>query len=451
MSEVNRQYIGARYVPKFFENPNTGDSTWLEGVGYEPLTIVTYAGNSYTSKKPVPAGIGSPNLNGAYWVNTGNFNAQVENLRTDINALDDRLDQEVEALGDRITEENESLANYTNEQLDKKVTIPDYGKYIIIGDSYVGMGLGAEIKTILSLNAVVFPAGGGGFAGTGGEYTFLTALQAVAGDMTEEEKRAVTDIMVLGGYNDFTFTAEAIGTAIDAFHAYARATFPKARITLGMVAYSTRDNDLGLIEEIVVPTYAGKAMLHQWRYIPYANSGIHFTSAMSTDGVHPIQAGISAIANYIAQYIHSGLGYYSSKLIGSLVPPVAVTSGAMTVRTDLNNGICTMKIESAGYVYSSPLTFANGLTFEQASDLGAFDGFVRGHIFQQKPNISIPIAVRGVYVNDQTFEDCDGVFYIANGHIFLAIQRKMPNHTGSFTTTSFTLPSVTFSIPCEQC
>lgn len=41
-----RQYIGARYVPKYFENPD-GSNDWLEGVTYEPLTIVTYAGNIF--------------------------------------------------------------------------------------------------------------------------------------------------------------------------------------------------------------------------------------------------------------------------------------------------------------------------------------------------------------------------------------------------------------------
>ena len=47
--EINRQYIGARYVPKFFDN--NGSTEWVKGIGYEPLTIVTYLNNSFTSKK----------------------------------------------------------------------------------------------------------------------------------------------------------------------------------------------------------------------------------------------------------------------------------------------------------------------------------------------------------------------------------------------------------------
>ena len=37
---IVREYIGARYVPKFFENEN-GTPEWAPNVQYEPLTIVT--------------------------------------------------------------------------------------------------------------------------------------------------------------------------------------------------------------------------------------------------------------------------------------------------------------------------------------------------------------------------------------------------------------------------
>lgn len=61
-------YIGARYVPVFY-------GQWDNSVGYEPLTIVTHEGNSYTSKSMIPVGVDINNEN--YWVQTGNFNAQL--------------------------------------------------------------------------------------------------------------------------------------------------------------------------------------------------------------------------------------------------------------------------------------------------------------------------------------------------------------------------------------
>ena len=77
---MERQYIGARYVPLFYKNPDDGSANWKSGVGYDNLTIVVEDGDSYTSRIPVPVGIGKPSLNPHYWVKTGDFNAQLHNI-----------------------------------------------------------------------------------------------------------------------------------------------------------------------------------------------------------------------------------------------------------------------------------------------------------------------------------------------------------------------------------
>ena len=74
---MERQYIGARYVPKFAE-----PVTWNKALSYEAMTIVSYLGNSFTSKIPVPAGVDIGN--DKYWVNTGNYNAQIEAYRQEV-------------------------------------------------------------------------------------------------------------------------------------------------------------------------------------------------------------------------------------------------------------------------------------------------------------------------------------------------------------------------------
>lgn len=73
----NIQYIGARYVPKF-ANP----TSWNKERSYEALEVVTYGGNSYTSKIPVPIGIEL--TNDKYWVLTGNYNEQLNAALTEI-------------------------------------------------------------------------------------------------------------------------------------------------------------------------------------------------------------------------------------------------------------------------------------------------------------------------------------------------------------------------------
>lgn len=81
------QYIGARYVP-IFGRVNEDSMEWNNSAPYEPLTIVLYQGNSYTSRQHVPAGIEITNEQ--YWANTGNYNAQIEQCRQDVLRCDER-------------------------------------------------------------------------------------------------------------------------------------------------------------------------------------------------------------------------------------------------------------------------------------------------------------------------------------------------------------------------
>lgn len=71
-------YVGARYVPKLI-------GTWDNTQNYEPLCIVIWEGNSYTSKQYVPSGIDITNQN--YWVMTGNFNGQLAHIQEQIDRL----------------------------------------------------------------------------------------------------------------------------------------------------------------------------------------------------------------------------------------------------------------------------------------------------------------------------------------------------------------------------
>ena len=80
-----REYVGSRYVPVFAD-----PLEWNSANTYEPLTIVLYQGNSYTSRQAVPAGIAITNT--AYWAQTGNYNAQIEQYRQEVQALDTEID-----------------------------------------------------------------------------------------------------------------------------------------------------------------------------------------------------------------------------------------------------------------------------------------------------------------------------------------------------------------------
>lgn len=85
-----RQYIGARYVP-IFGRVGEESIEWDNTGTYEPLTVVLYQGNSYTSRQFVPVGIDITNED--YWAQTGNYNAQVEQYRQEVMTFNGRINQ----------------------------------------------------------------------------------------------------------------------------------------------------------------------------------------------------------------------------------------------------------------------------------------------------------------------------------------------------------------------
>lgn len=101
-----RQYKGMRYVPIF-------DGNWDNTKDYEPLIIVSYQGNSYTSRTFVPAG--TDITNEAYWALTGNYNAQVEAYRQEVLALSQDFD-EVKKLTDVFFNGDYNITRFTNSE-----------------------------------------------------------------------------------------------------------------------------------------------------------------------------------------------------------------------------------------------------------------------------------------------------------------------------------------------
>lgn len=87
-----RQYIGARYTTKVYENSlDPSSAEWEAGVTYEPLTLVTYLNSSYLSKMDVPGSVGDPAANPSYWVVTGAYNGQIMQLQNDVATINSKI------------------------------------------------------------------------------------------------------------------------------------------------------------------------------------------------------------------------------------------------------------------------------------------------------------------------------------------------------------------------
>ena len=94
-------YTGMRYVPVFAD-----PAEWSSANSYEALEIVIHEGNSYTSKIPVPVGIDISN--GKYWALTGNYNAQVESYRKEVEALKESTEKGFSAIRAEVEAHKES-------------------------------------------------------------------------------------------------------------------------------------------------------------------------------------------------------------------------------------------------------------------------------------------------------------------------------------------------------
>lgn len=156
---ATRQYIGARYVPKFYQNSVDGSASWESNVVYEPLTYVTLTnGHMYISKKQVPATIGTPASNADYWLDVGNYNGFIEELQnqidainnTTIPAIEDKIDNICSvkmfgAIGDGVTDDTQAFINALNAY---DVIIVPNGNYKLSSSLS-----SIQRKTILGFNA----------------------------------------------------------------------------------------------------------------------------------------------------------------------------------------------------------------------------------------------------------------------------------------------------------
>lgn len=146
---MTTQYIGARYVPAFFMNPN-GGWDWLAGFTYEALTLVKYGENTYISRVPVPENIGSPNLNPEYWALTGNYNGAIQELNFFMNRINETfvMPEMFGGIGNGIADDTNALQTAINSNI--PVVLMPQKTYLVnnlqLANNLKLMGNGSKLK-----------------------------------------------------------------------------------------------------------------------------------------------------------------------------------------------------------------------------------------------------------------------------------------------------------------
>lgn len=236
---ANRQYVGARYVPKFYQGTNGNE--WDSGVAYEALTVVTYLNNSYTSKKPIPARTITPNLDTEYWALTGNYNGM-------IGQLDNKIDNVEEELNTKITNVENSL----------DISTFLSGTIVLIGDSYLAgytpggdiTSWGTYLKNKLNKDDVYsFYKSGSGFCNTVDGENFITLI-TTASQEEEIDNSKVTLVLFGGGYNDFGYSVEQKRTAINNAITSVNTNFPNAKSIFAFMPWDMGSNAMTLFNKL---------------------------------------------------------------------------------------------------------------------------------------------------------------------------------------------------------
>lgn len=230
------QYIGSRYVP-VFGRKGEASIEWDKTGTYEPLTIVLYQGNSYTSRQFVPVGVEITNQE--YWANTGNYNAQIEQYRKDVADVKDQIS----TANANISKINTQIGKI-NTQIDEIETEIRDGIYLCLGDSWVAEGTIANAiakqKNLTLINKAV----------SGASFTAFTSYVKTIAEEINEAVSAVSDaslvklVTLVAGVNDVSHHSEinqsAINSAVTQALQSIRNNFPNAEIVFAADApYST--------------------------------------------------------------------------------------------------------------------------------------------------------------------------------------------------------------------
>lgn len=298
------QYVGARYVPVFYKNPD-GSWDWEAGVSYEPLTIVKYGENSYTSRMQVPSTVGSPNLNPDYWANTGNRGG---------------FEREIETRLSEAEAEIESLNQYNNE---KNLA---HRYFLLIGDSY-------EERSGWASKLADFISRCGGMcdiqAVPGAGLTVGTTWAALYSRSPNKGK--YTDILIGGGINDNRASSEDIASAMSNLSA----VIGPSNSRIYYCAFGDVWHNIGLRDGAKKTYQKIKAECTKNGIAWVENCfGMLWTSSyFQSDNLHPNQSGGDWIAECLSGFILTGSNDWE-------VETTITPSSYMTIK----NGIKTFYI-----------------------------------------------------------------------------------------------------------
>lgn len=327
-----RQYIGARYTPKF---SGTYDATQA----YEALEVVDNgSGTTYIARKPVPPNI--PLTNTEYWLVYGSSSGAILDLQdrmTDAESDITDLQSDVNVISSSILTmggQLNTVANTANSAKNDVDAIKNREEVkerniLIFGNSYVDRGSANKLAACFDHSYKVTEGGIGFLTYTGHTRTFINLVTEAMAN-SEIPNESITDVIFVSamgdtrGYCYDTSNAySSLLTAISSCAALLRENCPNLN-DISVALAETRDqayftdytntyNALWIIHRF----FKQACMANGVNYIGWVSFNTLMQSAyLDTDHYHPSTDGVNAIGTMLKQAYFGNIEYvtfFSSK------------------------------------------------------------------------------------------------------------------------------------------
>lgn len=334
-----------------------------------------------------------------------------------------QLDSAVYNIKDETARNNlQTFETNTNQEIANLKISKNYfsnKKFLLIGDSYAEgytpdgniTSWQEEFINLTGLtNTIRKYQGGAGFVNISNNKTFQTLLEEVTNDAN------ITDIVVLGGYNDTAYNEIQINNAFKSFQLKANEKFPNANIYIGAIGCSTDGSKIYPLNSLIrkYKTYAPICNMGYLKNIEYS---LHeYFRSFSSDGYHPNSHGQYIIALSLIQALLTGSADIQFEYTNiDITPNTDITlENFNTFGCTLSNNIVEVSNQNEGGIFrfKTPITGGGRNTTIEIGTLTS--GYIIG---SEYPICRIPVKI--VIGCTEGHKNAMGLLTIRNGKIYL--------------------------------
>ena len=295
-------------------------------------------------------------------------------------------------------------------------------KILFIGDSYLEMyngtsGIIDKFKTITGITNVIYSVySGTGFAYTVDSKNFNTLLNSVTSD------NDVTDIIVIGGYNDQYSNQGDVLTAIGTFCTNAKTKFPNAQVYIGMAGFTMESSK----RYPIYTTYVTYSKCNQFGaiYLNGVECVMHDTSLFlgGNDLTHPNETGRFELATAISQAWKNGY-YQMTRSFNSVPLELSGSASSGTFEIDamiMNNTTHIVNVTNRTIYFSSHPSYSDihDVDIELATlTLGSSNAIISPWAYNMYP-IPVTCAVH----DTNGYRTMNGKIQLVNNKIYLKLE-----------------------------